>query len=154
MLTSLKVARTLIVAAVVLTGLRQTAQAQQFGVRAGASGGPEQFYFGVHADAGPIADRLRFRPNLELGVGDDSTLTAVNLEFVYPVQLDKSRDWSVYPGVGPAFNIVNRNSNTDLRGGLNFILGLAHRDGFFTELKVGALDSPDVKFGVGYTFRP
>lgn len=154
MLASIAVVRILVVTTVVLAGMQQTAQAQQFGVRAGASGGPEQFHVGVHGDTGPIADKLRFRPNLELGVGDDSTLTAVNLEFVYPLQLDKSREWSIYPGVGPAFNIVNRNSNTDLRGGLNFLLGLAHRDGFFTELKVGALDSPDVKFGVGYTFRP
>lgn len=154
MFASRKVAVILALTAATLAGTQHTARAQQFGVRAGVSGVPEQFYFGVHADAGPVADRLRFRPNLEIGVGDDTTLTAVNLEFVYPLQLDKSREWSIYPGVGPAFNIINRNSNTNVRGGLNFILGLSHRDGFFTEVKVGAIDSPDVKFGVGYTFRP
>jgi hypothetical protein len=28
-----------------------------------------------------------------------------------------------------------------------------HRDGLFFEAKIGAIDSPDLKFGVGYTFR-
>jgi len=31
--------------------------------------------------------------------------------------------------------------------------GLAHRDGFFTELKIGGLDSPEVKIGVGYSWK-
>ncbi len=30
---------------------------------------------------------------------------------------------------------------------------LAHRDGFFTELKIGGLDSPEVKIGVGYSWK-
>jgi hypothetical protein len=30
---------------------------------------------------------------------------------------------------------------------------MAHEDGLFAELKVGALDSPRLKFGVGYAIR-
>jgi len=145
----------LTVLAVLMLGLMSSsALAQQFGVRAGVSGNPDQFYIGAHVDAGPVAEKLRFKPNLEVGIGSDTTVTAINLEFVYPVQLNNSREWSLYPGIGPAFNIYNFNNNTDLRGGLNILLGLAHEDGFFAELKVGAIDSPDIKFGVGYTFRP
>ncbi len=43
--------------------------------------------------------------------------------------------------------------NSELRAGFNMLLGFAHDDGFFTELKVGALDSPDLKFGVGYSWE-
>lgn len=35
---------------------------------------------------------------------------------------------------------------------VNILTGLAHAGGLFTEFKVGALDSPGVKFGIGYTF--
>lgn len=152
MSASWKVGRLLAFGALAFVLIPSPAQAQQFGVRAGVSGSPEQFYLGVHSDIGPVADKLRFRPNLEIGFGNDTTLTAINLEFVYPLPLDSSR-WTIYPGIGPAVNILTRAGTTDVRGGLNVLVGLAHTDGFFTELKVGAIDSPGVKFGVGYTFR-
>jgi hypothetical protein len=129
----------------------QPAAAQNLGVRAGASANPDQFYFGVHGDTGAIVEELHFRPNLEVGVGDDVTLVGVNFEFVYPFPIEDT-DWNIYPGIGPALNIVNFNDNTESFGGINIVLGVEHRDGFFAEIKVGAIDSPDFKFGVGYSF--
>ena len=114
----------------------QSTAAQDLGVRAGASGDPDQVYFGVHGDAGPVVEDLRFRPNLELGVGDGTTLTAFNIEFVYPLEITDS-PWRVYPGVGPAVNIFSHNNRTDVNGGLNILIGLEHERGFFVELKVG-----------------
>ena len=129
------------------------------GVRAGVSGSPGQFYAGVHYESEPFADRLRFRPNLEVGVGDNQTLVALNFEFAYYVPLDSGRrrarnDWSLYVGAGPALVIDRFTNNTNTGGGFNIMVGAQHREGFFTELKVGMIDSPSVKFGVGYTFRP
>jgi hypothetical protein len=126
-------------------------------VRAGASLDPDQFYLGGHAEMGPLIERLWFRPNLEVGVGDNRTLVAFNGEFTYWFPLEQN-EWSAYVGAGPALNIINfdnpaGDSETDAEGGFNILLGLAHSGGLFTELKVGALDSPDLKFGVGYTFR-
>ena len=43
--------------------------------------------------------------------------------------------------------------NGDVGGGFNIVLGAQHRGGLFTELKVGTIDSPNMKFGVGYVFR-
>ena len=40
----------------------------QAGVRAGVSVDPDQFYFGGHIETTPLVDRLRFRPNVEVGV--------------------------------------------------------------------------------------
>jgi hypothetical protein len=129
-----------------------TAAAQGVGVRAGVSGDPEQFYVGVHAETGPVVESLWFRPNLEIGVGDDRTLVGVNVEFAWRLPLNGTQ-WRMYVGGGPALNLTRRRGNTDAGGGLNILVGVEHRDGFFTELKVGAIDSPSVKFGVGYTFR-
>ncbi len=130
------------------------------GVRAGASGSPDQFYAGVHYESEPFIDQLRFRPNIEFGVGNDQTVVALNFEFAYFIPLDTSRrrgarsEWSLYLGAGPALVIDRFNNNTNTGGGFNILIGAQHRQGFFTELKVGMIDSPSVKFGVGYTFRP
>jgi hypothetical protein len=128
------------------------ASAQGFGVRAGVSGNPDQFYGGVHYESEPVIEQLRFRPNLEIGAGDSQTLVALNLEFVYKVPL-RRQPWSVFIGAGPALNIYRFTNNTETDGGFNILIGAAHKDGLFTELKVGAINSPSVKFAVGYTFR-
>ena len=127
------------------------------GLRAGASVDPDQFYFGGHAELGPVVERLWFRPNLEVGVGNDVTVFAFNGEFAYYFPLRNS-EWSVYPGGGPALNIVrfdrgDLDDDTDAQGGFNFLLGLAHDEGFFGEIKLGVIDSPEFKIGVGYTWR-
>jgi len=95
---------------------------------------------------------LRFRPNLEVGVGDEATLITVNFEFAYRIPVNK-KPWSVYVGGGPALVISNSHDDTDAGGGFNILLGVAHRRGLFTEIKVGVIDSPGFKFGVGYRFK-
>ena len=84
---SMKQLITLILAATVFA---IPAQAQEgVGIRAGVSADPGQFYFGGHAAFGPIVDKLWFRPNLEVGVGNDLTLIALNAEFAYWMPLRK-----------------------------------------------------------------
>ncbi|MBI2819899.1 MAG: hypothetical protein HYX73_07960 [Acidobacteria bacterium] len=128
------------------------------GLRAGASLDPDQFYLGGHVEVGPLIERLWFRPNLEVGIGSNRTLAAFNGEFAYWIPLDRN-EWGVYIGAGPALNLIRfeedrfGNRGTEAEGGFNILLGLGHSGGLFTELKVGALRSPELKFGVGYTFR-
>lgn len=129
-----------------LTGAQ--ADAQTLGLRAGVSIEPNQFYFGGHAETSPLVDRLRFRPNIEIGIGDDATRAAFNVEFTYLFR--SATEWSVYAGGGPALNIIRQTSVTSAEPGFNGLVGLSHEDGLFAELKVGAFDSPRVKFGVGY----
>ncbi len=130
------------------------AYGQSAGVRVGVSGDPAQFYFGGHYESAPFAEQLRFRPNLEIGVGDNQTLVALNFEFAYFFPVQRRNPWSIYIGAGPALNIDRFNSNTNTGGGFNILVGAQHKQGFFTEVKVGMVDSPSFKFGVGYTFRP
>ena len=128
------------------------------GFRAGASVDPDQFYFGGHLEVGPVVEQLWFRPNVEVGIGNDRTLVGINGELTYWFPLAR-RAWDLYVGGGPAVNVIRfdedrvRGGDTEVEGGFNILLGFAHHGGFFGELKVGALNSPEVKLGVGYTFR-
>ena len=127
------------------------ATAQTVGARLGVSVDPDQFYFGGHLETAPLIDRLRFRPNVEVGIGDDVTLIAFNFEFAYA--FPSRRPWNLYLGAGPALNIYDDDDDTSADGGFNILIGAAHRQGLFVEFKIGTMSSPDLKFGVGYTFR-
>jgi len=124
------------------------------GVRGGVSIDPDQVYVGGHVETAPLVDRLTFRPNVEVGFGDDVTLAAFNFEFAYHFAARTSRvPWHFYAGGGPAANFFSANGNSDTSAGFNFLFGAERRDGLFFEAKLGAGDSPSLKFGVGYTFH-
>jgi hypothetical protein len=121
------------------------------GLRAGVSVDPDQFYVGGHVETGALVDRLHFRPNIEVGFGDNVTLIALNFEFVYRFQ--SRRPWHLYAGAGPAVNLYNFDGGDNTEAGFNILIGTENRRGLFFELKVGASQSPDLKFGVGYAFH-
>lgn len=127
------------------------AAAQGAGIRGGISIDPDQFYFGGHFETSALVDHVHFRPNVEVGVGDDLTLLAANMEFVY--KFTRRRDLNLYAGAGPALNIYMADNNSNTEAGFNFLVGAETRTGLFFEFKIGAMDSPDLKFGVGYTWR-
>jgi hypothetical protein len=129
------------------------AAAQDGGLRGGLTVDPDQFYFGGHLETPPLVDRLHFRPNLEVGFGDDLTLIAANMEFVY--KFPGRGSWRIYAGGGPALNVYmfDDADDADTDAGLNLLLGVESAAGLFFEFKMGVVDSPDFKFGVGWTFR-
>lgn len=141
--------------ALILMALPAVARAQApVGVRAGVGADPDQFYFGGHIESGPLLRDVHFRPNVEAGFGDNRTVVALNAEFIRRFGLDNG--YSAYLGAGPAVNIISFDrpvgGDTRVDPGINFLIGLEFPQRFFTELKVGAIDSPQVKFGIGYTF--
>jgi hypothetical protein len=147
---AIRVSAVLLFAALVTT---PAAAQMDGGVRTGVSVNPDQFYIGVHLETEPLIDRLSFRPNLEVGLGDNRTLVAINPEFIYRFRTGP-RPWGIYAGGGPAINVIRFNGRrTETEAGLNALFGLEHRDGLFFEFKVGGFDSPELKFGVGYTWR-
>lgn len=122
------------------------------GVQAGISLDPDQFYFGGHIETTPLVDRLRFRPSVDIGVGDGGALVAGNFDFTYT--FPARQQWSLYVGAGPSINWYDSDrGGSDTEGGFNFIIGAKNQQRLFFELKVGMEGSPDLKFGVGYTFR-
>jgi len=143
--------------AALLTARPAAAQAlEAYGVRAGVSVDPDQFYFGGHVQTEPLIDRLHFRPNVEIGVGDNATVLALNVEFAY--FFPTRSPWQLYAGGGPALNVINfdpdpGDGDTHAEAGLNVLVGVQHSKGLFFEFKVGAFDSPEFKFGVGYSWK-
>ena len=127
------------------------AAAQDAGIRGGISVDPDQFYIGGHLETPPLVDHLYFRPNLEVGFGDDLTLLAANMEFVY--KFTTSRAMNLYAGGGPALNIFMTDDDSDTEAGFNVLVGMETSKGLFFEFKIGVMDSPELKFGVGYTWR-
>jgi hypothetical protein len=123
-------------------------------VRAGASVDPDQVYVGAHVETGALIERLAFKPNIEVGFGDNVTLAAFNFEFVWKFPPRGGGPWTFYAGAGPAINLYQvEGPGDDAEPGFNFLGGLENDRGFFFEFKVGADNSPDFKFGVGMTFR-
>jgi hypothetical protein len=146
------------VAAFVAAPTPAMAQAGGAGLRAGVSADPDQFFFGAHVDTGLLVERISFRPNLEVGLGDDITTLAGNFDFVF--WIPSRRAWSLYAGAGPALNVYrwdaprwDDDDETTIEPGFNVLVGLAHRGGLFTEFRVGLIDSPEIKFGIGYSWR-
>lgn len=132
------------------------AVAQHLGVRAGVSANPDQFFAGAHLDAGRVSDRLSFRPNLEVGYGQDQTTVAANVEFAYWFQ-NGTYAWQPYLTAGPAvvghWHPRGRDGDPDIEPGFNVGLGLQHDRGFFLEVKLGVIDSPEAKMMLGLSFR-
>ena len=131
----------------------EPAHAQGPGVRAGVSVDPDQFYFGGHYETGELIDRLHFRPNLEVGVGDDVTTVAANIEVIYKIPVKNRRGTSFYFGGGPAINWYDTDNDFDAEAGFNLLGVIEFNERFFFEVKGGLADSPDLKIGIGYTFR-
>jgi hypothetical protein len=124
----------------------------------GLSVDPDQFYFGVHAESGPIVDLVRFRPNLEAGVGGNRIVVTFNGELIYPFELRNGT--RLYAGGGPAIVVISPDRMTPPLGdgsnvepGFNLLVGILLADEYFAEFKVGLIDSPELKLGFGYTFR-
>ena len=137
--------------AVLIAGA-STALAQGPGVRAGVSVDPDQFYVGGHYETDELVEHLHLRPNLEVGFGDDVTTYAINIEAVYKFPIKNRRDTSFYAGGGPAIIIYDRDNGSDAKGGLNLLGGIEFGK-VFVEVKGGVFDSPNLKVGIGYTFR-
>ena len=129
------------------------ALAQDAGLRGGVSIDPDQFYFGGHIETSPLVDRLHFRPNVEVGLGEDLMLIGANMEFVY--KFPRRGGWGFYAGAGPALNVIMIDDvdDSNVEAGFNVLIGAESSRGLFFEFKIGAIDSPDFKFGVGYTWR-
>lgn len=129
-----------------------------WGPRAGLSLGPEQAVFGAHVDLGYFSDRFRLQPNVEVGVGNGQTFTAMNLETSYRFT-ESWGVWVPYAGGGLGLDmsggeVGRHDSGADLGasvlGGIE--KGLSNGDRFFVESKIGLADAPDIKFLVGWTF--
>lgn len=132
-----------------------------WGPRVGITMNPDQVHFGAHVDFGNFAEHVRFQPNVEVGIGDNLFVVALNAEAAYRFasQWDV---WTPYLGGGIGINFVSLDEdvagvdNSSTNFGLNLLggieKGLANGHRFFVEGKLGLADAPDFKATVGWTF--
>jgi hypothetical protein len=130
-------------------------QEAHYGVRAGFSGFPNQFFIGGHIDAPQFHFKTGFRPSVELGFGDNTTLLSVNLDLVHwmPFSSTSARTaWSMYAGagVGANFEMIDEVED-EFFGNLAAVFGFQHTSGVFAELRVGM--RPSVKVAAGFVLR-
>lgn len=129
------------------------------GPRVGLSIDPNQFVFGGHMDLGdPLPHLNLILPVLEVGVGDNVTLTMVGADLLFRFT-DRWGVWTPYVGSEIAFvfaNAYGAHGDTDADLGLMGIFGvekgIGENNRFATELKFEIIDSPSVKMLATWTF--
>lgn len=84
-----------------------------WGVRGGLSDNPDQVVVGVQADLGEFIPRLSFRPHLDLGLGDDTTVIALGVPVLYRLPIEGS--FTLYGGGGLIVGLIDED---DEDGGL------------------------------------
>ena len=93
------------------------------------------------------SSQFLLRPSVEGGAGGGVTLASINFEFLYRYDLP-STTWAIYQGTGPAVNFIRFADETNVRGGFNFVFGVRHESGFFSELpRSGARGAPTCDMG-------
>ena len=149
--------------------VERTVNRFRIGVEAGVGLDPELIMFGAHGAFAPVFHRnVEFRPGVELGVGELTTLFGVNLDVLYTLPgTNRGARWTPYVGGGPNFALSHRGfeseideddrsrfdfSDTDFEPGFNFIAGARARNGMFLELKATAYGVSNVRVMVGYNF--
>jgi hypothetical protein len=93
----------------------ETARKFGAGVQGGIGLDPEIIDFGAHATFGPIfTPSLQFRPGIEFGIGEVTTLFGINLDLLYTMPgFDRDTTWRPYVGAGPNFTLSHRGFETD-----------------------------------------
>jgi hypothetical protein len=154
-----------LVALAILVMLPAAASAGSFtyyGPQLGFSQGPDQFVIGGHLKWNAVAPSLDFVPGVDLGLGDNATVVSMNGDFHYKLATGSSWQPYVGGGVGLHFESVenqrNNTSTNETRTGGHLILGAGvptqGSSRFFTELKIGFGDSPDMKVLAGWNYKP
>ncbi|HJU44779.1 MAG TPA: hypothetical protein VJ691_18270 [Vicinamibacterales bacterium] len=152
MKAALQVLSYVFVGCAIIIGAARPAWAQGYAVRSGASINPDQVFVGGQYEFAPVADRVWLQPNADLGFGDDTTLLAMNFDVVYRKSIGRRSTWTAFAGGGPALNWYKFTGSSTTQSGANVVGGVRHAKGLSTEVRLGFLDSPDLRFGVTYTF--
>lgn len=140
----------------------------RIGVEAGVGVDPELIMFGAHGAFAPIFHRnVEFRPGIEFGLGELTTLFGINLDVLYTLQnATRGTAWLPYIGAGPNFSLSHRGfesdnvddgnrfdfSDTDFEAGFNFIAGARRQNGMFFEMKATAYGVANIKLLAGFNF--
>jgi hypothetical protein len=138
----------------------------RMGVQAGVALDPELISVGAHAAFGPFFNaNVAFRPEVELGLGEVTTLLGVHLDVLYAIPgATRQTRWAPYVGAGPNFSFSRRDFESeedgnrfdfgefDANSGFNFIVGMRNPNGVFVQLKATAYGVANVRLSAGVDF--
>jgi hypothetical protein len=141
----------------------------RLGVVGGVGLDPELIMFGAHGAFGPIFNNnVAFRPGIEFGLGEVTTLFGINLDVLYTFPgAARGTRWTPYAGAGPNFALSHRGfesdddvddvnrfdfSDTDFEPGFNFVAGVRSQSGFFLEMKATAYGVSNIRLMAGFDF--
>jgi hypothetical protein len=137
------------------TSDKASPEEMHFGVRGGVSGFPNQFFLGGHVDAPQFHFKTSFRPSVEIGFRDHTTLISLNLDLVHWMPFTNTNlptPWRMYAGAGVGANIeMVDEADNEFFGNLSAVFGFQHDSGLFAELRVGM--RPSAKIAVGFVLR-
>jgi len=157
--------RKLLIVLAALIVIPAAAHAESFsnyGLHLGFGDDPDQVFFGGQFTIGDVGPNIDLVPMIDIGFGDDATIISLNGDFRYRFDIG-GQTWQPYAGAGIGVHFVSFDSSgplqddSDTFGGGHFIVGIdaPTRSGnrFFTDLKLGIGDSPDLKIEAGWNFR-
>ncbi len=135
-----------------------------WGPRIGLADDPDQVVVGAHFDLGEFSRYVAFKPNLELGFGDDHTILTLTAPVHYRWERLRGTDVVPYAGAGVSAAIVNRDDrpgkkgdDTDFEFSLRAIGGaefpLRNERSFFIEINLAIGEPHDIQAIVGWNYR-
>ena len=130
-----------------------------WGPRFGLTVNPDQVHGGLQVHAADITRHLSFMPSFEVGAGNQHFSAGANMDLKYVFTQVRS-SWHPYAGGGPTVTLLKSSltnsksgSTTDVSAGVFGGLQTRTRSGyFFTEMRLGMMDGPGMKFTVGWQF--
>jgi hypothetical protein len=141
---------------VVVSSARSSQPNRSFGVRAGFGIDPDQFVFGVQAVLGRTMKIARIAPSADIGLGDDVTVLAFNLDARLSLTPPGTAT-AFYCGIGPTIAVFDpKKGGGDTEIGLSIAPGLrfplGSKQAYNAEVRFGIGDVPDLKIMVGVLF--
>lgn len=133
-------------------GVSTSARAQGIGFQGGVGLDPSQVYAGTHVDL-PLAANIFFRPSIEGATGDGASEAIIDAAFIYSFPLGPLSPWSIYQGTGPVIVMQRVNDQLTAHGGFGGVFGVQHQSGFFFEFKLSGGGGPNLRMGIGYTYK-
>ncbi len=132
-----------------------------WGLRAGLASDPDQIVGGVQFDLGEFRPNLRFRPDVQLGLGDDVTTLYVTAPVHFRFNVQEA--FTPYAGGGVALGLVDRDlPPTSTADETSFEIGFRATGGlewnrrgtaaFAVELSLGFGDVPDAQIVAVWNF--
>jgi hypothetical protein len=129
-----------------------------YGPHFGFGQGPDHTVIGGQLQWNGVAPRVAFVPSLDYGFGNANSVLTINSDLHF--QLTNDMAWAPYLGAGVGIHMWSEPGGAgrgDPQTGGHLILGAAVRNGtggrFFTEMKLGMGDSPDMKLLAGWNLR-